>query len=199
MARLSLDRRDLLRMGLAGAGLLALGRTRLASAQPHDMEPPAGLSLGPRARLTPPAEPGEPMVVSGVLFAPDGRAPVPGVTLYAYHTDARGLYAPDGDPPRLRGWMRTGADGGYELRSVRPAPYPGRTIPAHVHFNAWGAGYPRQWFEQLEFEGDPILTPERVERSRRLGRFGFVRPLARDKDGVWRCTFDLRLSRRSNY
>jgi protocatechuate 3,4-dioxygenase beta subunit len=119
--------------------------------------------------------------------------------VYAYHTDAGGLYARDGSVmPRLRGWMVTDAAGRYELSSIRPAPYPSRSIPAHVHFNAWGAGYPRQWFAQMEFEGDRLVTDERMEQSRRLGRFGMVRRLRR-RDGVWRCTFDLRLGQRSNY
>jgi hypothetical protein len=32
-----------------------------------------------------------------------------------------------------------------------------------------------------------------AERSRRAGRFGGVRPLARGADGGWHCTFDMRL------
>lgn len=194
---MALDRRDFLAGAAIGAGLLA-GRIRPAAAQPHDMEPPGGAALTWRAQLAP-GEPGEPMIVSGTVLAPDGRRPVSGVTVYAYHTDARGLYARDGGMmPRLRGWMVTDAAGRYEVRTIRPAPYPNRSIPAHVHFNAWGPGYPRQWFEQLEFEGDRLVTDERMEQSRRLGRFGMVRPLQR-RDGGWRCTFDLRLGAHSNY
>ncbi|HYE16063.1 MAG TPA: hypothetical protein VD968_16610, partial [Pyrinomonadaceae bacterium] len=47
------------------------------------------------AVLTQEGEPGEPLVVSGRIFAPDGKTPVEGVTLYVYHTDARGLYSED--------------------------------------------------------------------------------------------------------
>ena len=196
---MALDRRDFLAGAAIGAGLLAAARRiPSAAAQPHDMEPPRGAALTSRAQLAPAGEPGEPMILSGTVFAPDGRRAVPGVTVYAYQTDARGLYARDGGTmPRLRGWMVTDAAGRYEVRSIRPAQYPQRTIPPHVHFNAWGAGYPRQWFHQLEFEGDALVTEERLEQSRRLGRFGMVRRLER-RDGLWRCTYDLRLTDGSN-
>jgi hypothetical protein len=115
--------------------------------------------------------------------------------VYAYHTDIKGLYTPSGAarPPRLRGWARTDAEGRYEFRTIRPAPYPGDGPPAHVHFYLSGPGYPRQEAEELQFEGDRKVTQEIAERSRRAGRFGGVRPLTRGTDGVWRCTFDMRL------
>jgi catechol 2,3-dioxygenase-like lactoylglutathione lyase family enzyme len=62
-----------------------------------------------------------------------------------------------------------------------------------VHFYLSGPGYPRQEAEELQFEGDPKVTPDTAERSRRAGRFGGVRPLTRGTDGVWHCKFDLRL------
>jgi Dioxygenase len=106
--------------------------------------------------------------------------------------------APSGEPgaarpPRLRGWARTDAEGRYEFRTIRPARYPGDGPPAHVHFYLTGPGYPRQEAEELQFEGDPKVTPDMAERSRRAGRFGGVRPLTRGTDGVWHCTFDMRL------
>jgi hypothetical protein len=44
-------------------------------------------------------------------------------------------------------------------------------------------------------EGDRYLTTQTIDGSRRQGRFGGVRPLTRGADGVWRCTFDIRLRR----
>ncbi|HWM87630.1 MAG TPA: hypothetical protein VNO33_17370 [Kofleriaceae bacterium] len=192
-----MERRDLLRGALAGAGLLTLGRLALERTpavlgQPHDVTPPAGAALDWRARLAPASEPGQPMILAGTLIDSDGRTPVAGATVYAYHTAADGLYSRTGSLPRLRGWMKTDAAGRFQLQSIRPAAYPGRTIPAHVHFNAWGAGHPRQGFEQIEFEGDPLVTPERLAESRKLGRFGFVRRLVRSSDGIWRGRLELR-------
>jgi protocatechuate 3,4-dioxygenase beta subunit len=44
--------------------------------------------------------------------------------MYAYHTDAHGIYNEQKSlqvAPRLQGWLKTDADGRYEYRSIRPA------------------------------------------------------------------------------
>src|SRR5260370_10366279 len=46
---------------------------------------PAGITS--HAEITQPGEPGEPLMVNGQVFAPDGKAPAAGVTAYAYNTD----------------------------------------------------------------------------------------------------------------
>jgi protocatechuate 3,4-dioxygenase, beta subunit len=173
--------------------VLAMGASAWAQ-EPVESEPPVA-SLSSKARIAPADEPGDPLVISGQVFDPAGVPPVANVVVYAYHTDVRGLYTPSGAarPPRLRGWARTDAEGRYEFRTIRPAPYPGNGPPAHVHLYVSGAGYPRQEAEELVFEGDPKISSEMAERSRRAGRFGGVRPLSRDADRVWRCTFDIRL------
>ena len=59
--------------------------------------------------------------------------------LYVYQTDAKGLYSPAAGQTQgrrhghLRGWMKTDRMGRYEFRTVRPASYPGRDVPAHIH------------------------------------------------------------------
>src|SRR5712691_4118516 len=80
----------------------------LAAAVPP--APGAG-ALGPCAQATSvatlagPEEPGEKLVVTGTVFAPDGVTPAARVFLYVYHTDATGHYNREsGEPPRLRGW-----------------------------------------------------------------------------------------------
>ncbi len=75
----------------------------------------------------------------------DGRTPLEGARLYVYHTDAQGYDSrPRNDPhrPRIRGWIKTGADGQYEFRTLKPAPYPGRYIRAHIHGTVAAPGYP---------------------------------------------------------
>jgi protocatechuate 3,4-dioxygenase beta subunit len=183
---------------LAGgiAAATAFGVTPLWSQDPQPSDPPES-TLSWQARIAPVDEPGEPLLVSGRVFDPEGDRPVAGVVVYAYHTDVKGLYTPTGAarPPRLQGWARTDDAGRYEFRTIRPAAYPGDGPPAHVHFSLWGAGYPRQSAEELQFEDDPKVTKEMLQRSRRQGQFGGVRPVARGADGVWRCTFDMRLRR----
>jgi protocatechuate 3,4-dioxygenase beta subunit len=180
----------------------ALAAVSALFAQPaHEDDPPES-SLSWQARIAPASEAGEPMVVSGHVFDPDGRHPVAGIVVYAYQTDSKGLYTPAGGAPRparLRGWARTDATGRYEFRTIRPGPYPGGGVPAHIHFHLWGAGYPRQWAEELRFEGGPYVTTEMAEQSRKAGRFGGVRPVVRGEDGTWRCRFDMRVKREPNF
>ena len=146
-----------------------------------------------RAVLVPPGEPGEPLVVTGTVYRSDGETPAAGVTLYAYHTDAEGLYSETNDNtnPRLKATVRTDADGRYELKTIKPAPYPGGGVPAHIHYRLSGEGLAEQRFE-LHFKRDPYLSRPMKEHSERQGRFGSIRPLIRDGDG-WRCVYDLRL------
>jgi protocatechuate 3,4-dioxygenase beta subunit len=147
-----------------------------------------------RIVLTPEGEPGPALEVTGLVFAPDGVTPAPGVTVYAYQTGVDGLYArKPGDPPRIRGWMTTDATGRYAFRTIRPGAYPGRTVAAHIHFQLWGGGWPTQYSEDLNFADDELLTERERERSRRLGRFGPIVAPVRGDDGVLRATHDLRL------
>jgi protocatechuate 3,4-dioxygenase beta subunit len=192
-------------------GVVTLG---LASAIGSYLAPPLASgqnNLGPpppepadtkwTATTVPASEPGDPLVVSGRVFAPDGQHTVAGVIVYAYNTDKDGYYSPDGKVghPRLKGYMKTDAEGRFELRTIRPGRYPGMHIPAHVHFNLWGAGYPAQWTEELRFGGDSYLTEAMKSESEARGKFATIRPLSRDKDGVYRCEINLRLQEKSNY
>lgn len=138
---------------LAAAALLAFA----AAAQ----APPADVADAPAnppttARIAPPGEPGDPIEIAGTLLAPDGKTPVAGAVVYAYHTDSTGEYRGTDERPKLRGWAKSDASGRFTFLTSRPAPYPGARAPAHVHVHVWGAGYPRQWFEVL-FQGDPKL------------------------------------------
>jgi protocatechuate 3,4-dioxygenase beta subunit len=79
------------------------------------------------SRIAPVGEPGTPLVVHGRT-----EPPAPGAIIFAYHTDNTGVYGRNGW--RLRGWARTNEKGEFEFTTIRPAPYPGRNIPAHIHF-----------------------------------------------------------------
>jgi protocatechuate 3,4-dioxygenase beta subunit len=183
---------------LLGAGIGLVLLTGLGWASPPSSNRPSpdqlpGQDAPARITIPAPGEPGEPLVVSGQVFQPDGRTLAPGVVVYVYHTDAKGLYNPQrGAPPRLRGWMKTDAQGRYEYRTIRPAPYPGREIPAHVHTQLWGGGWPAQWNEDLLFADDPFLKEAERRRSASLGTFAFVCAPHREAS-VLRCAHNLRL------
>ena len=172
-------------------------RHPLLAQTPTIPDPPFG-PLSWQTRIAPPEEPGDPLVVSGQVFDPAGVKPVPGVVVYAYHTDIKGLYTPSGAqrPPRLQGWARTDADGRYEFRTIRPAPYPGNGPPAHVHFYLSGAGYPQQEAEELQFADDPRVGADASARRASRGPLRWRPARSRaEQTRAWRCTFDMKLHR----
>ena len=115
--------------------------------------------LTSHSRIAPEGEPGQPLIVHGRVFRPDGKTPAPGVIVFAYHTDAKGLYHRDGEHGwRLRGWAVTDQEGRFEFATIRPAPYPSGKVPAHIHWAIEGGGVPRQWAEELRFDDDPLPT-----------------------------------------
>ncbi len=203
------DRRTFL-YGLAAATaalpVLPLGLACASAPPQQPIAEWAGAAEGPAnpswsIRLAPDGEPGEPMHISGTVYGPDGRTPAKGILVYAYHTDVTGLYTPAADATgngrrhgHIRGWMRTGADGRYEFRSIRPASYPNSTIPQHVHMTVSGADYPEYWLDSIWFEGDPFITDR--ERRSLTGRGGFQPIIRLERTaGGWRGTRDIRIER----
>jgi protocatechuate 3,4-dioxygenase, beta subunit len=147
-------------------------------------------------QLSPATEPGERMAISGRCLSWQTGEPVSGVIVYAYHTDTTGSY--DGGPAgtrhaRLRGWMRTGKDGVYAFTSIKPAPYPDRTMPAHIHLTVLEPGLPPYWIDDIVFDGEfKVDAAYRAAQGNRGGN-GIV-PLKR-QSGVWIGVRDIRLER----
>lgn len=146
-------------------------------------------------------EPGERLIVTGTVYSPDGRTPARDILIYAYHTDAAGIYPKRGSETGngrrhgyLRGWLRTDASGRYRIETIRPGSYPGRSDPAHIHMTLTPPGRDEFWIDAFEFDDDPRLTP--AERARREGRggSGIVTP-RRDDEGVWHATRNIALPR----
>jgi protocatechuate 3,4-dioxygenase beta subunit len=82
---------------------------------------------------------GRKLAVNGVVYKADGT-PSPNVIIYVYHTDQTGVYPTKGDEKGwakrhgyLRGWMKTNEKGEYKFFTLRPAAYPGRKDPEHIH------------------------------------------------------------------
>lgn len=161
---------------------------------------PATIAMS--ARIAPLGEPGAPMIIRGRVTTASG-SPAPGIVVYAYQTDARGVYpTPNGFAGaasrhgRLRGWARTGPDGDYRFDTIRPAPYPGEQLPAHVHLHVIEPGRQTYYIDDLMFDDDPLLTQAARERLT-LGRGGngIMRPI-QDANGVWQARRDIVLGRR---
>jgi protocatechuate 3,4-dioxygenase beta subunit len=91
--------------------------------------------------------------------------------------------------------MRTNAEGRYEFRTIKPAPYPGRRNPAHIHAYVSGPGYPEYWIDEFLFAGDPFITDEMRQKFGGKGNFSSILNLSRDSDGVLRGVRDIRIER----
>lgn len=157
-------------------------------------------SIAPQGRIAPEGEPGTPLIIRGRLLGEDGRSALAGAVVFAYHTDGDGLYDRRGTPAhswRLRGWARTDPEGRFEFRSIRPAPYPSRGIPAHVHFTIF-VGRERFHGGELRFDDDPLVTEAERTAARREGEFGRVRPV-RQEDGAQLVEFVLRPDRAQRF
>jgi protocatechuate 3,4-dioxygenase beta subunit len=203
---------------LTSFGATALVARRLAADEPFDSLPasvwsnarrngllmthrPTPNDLSWRAEIARKGEPGARLTVEGQVFSPDGRTPATGVTVYAYNTDAQGYYGENQQeyPPRIYGWMKTDTAGRFELYTIHPGNYPGMRVPAHIHFELWGAGYPLQWTDELKFEGDRYITPAMLAEDERKAEFRTIQRLTHSVDGAPHCRFNIKLQRESNF
>ena len=156
--------------------------------------------MSPQITIADEAEPGMRIVMSGTIFQPDGKTPAEGIVLYVYHTDNTGYYSKDDDPydPRLRGWMKTGPDGKYAFRTIKPAPYPRRDTPAHIHAQIYSDKIAEYAIDEYWFEGDPLIT-DTQKKKLLTGRGGFnsIIKLTPDSSGVLHGVRDIRLDQRT--
>lgn len=156
---------------------------------------PAGLAAV--VKLAADDEPGERMWLTGRALLPSG-APAEGVVVYAHHTDATGLYSRGTSESMwsrrhglLRGWAKTGADGVYAFDTIKPAPYPDMSMPAHVHLFIGEGGYPPYWIDDVVFAGEYGVDDAYRGRMENRGGDGIITPVR--EDGVWRAVRDIAL------
>ena len=137
-------------------------------------------SLSPETRIAPLDEPGGPLLISGVIYQKDGKTPASDVILYVYHTNNNGTYARGAsqrDGKRhghLRGWMKTNAQGEYKFRTIRPAAYPSRKAPQHIHPLIKEPYTSPYWIDEYLFDDDSLLTTDERARQQRRGGPGII-------------------------
>ena len=115
------------------------------------------MALGPR------------IVVHGRVLDENGHG-VPNALLEVWQANAAGRYRHDKErylaplDPNFGGSGRclTDASGGYEFRTIQPAPYPWPNgvndwRPAHIHFSILGRSFAQRLMTQMYFEGDPLI------------------------------------------
>jgi len=114
------------------------------------------------------SEPGTKIIIKGHVVDSKGQ-PVANASLHIFQTDSRGYYTPldsaqnkMGEPDaRLFSFLRTDANGNFEIHTIRPASYPiqydGRTIPQHIHNNMTARGYTGKNLQMI-FDDDPAMN-----------------------------------------
>ncbi|MCQ4167708.1 dioxygenase family protein [Tahibacter harae] len=154
-----------------------------------------------RLFLARPDESGEPMTLQGRVIDPSGQARA-GVILYVHQTNHEGRY-PEHDAPgnlgrearrhgRLRGWVRSDAEGRYAIDTLRPGSYPDSNIPQHIHMQVIEPGCFTYLIDDVLFTDDPKLSRAYRDRfDRGMGGTGVVTPTK--VDGRWRAERLVRL------
>jgi protocatechuate 3,4-dioxygenase, beta subunit len=151
---------------------------------------PSPKTMQPEAILANEKEPGERMEISGRLLMKDGKTPAKNIILYMYHTNAAGYYAPADTQAtgkrhgHLRGWVNTNEKGEFKFISIRPAPYPGRNIPAHLHILVKEPGKTLYYIDEVWFDDDPLVTKEQRDKAEKRGG-DLIIHLAKDNRNVW--------------
>ena len=161
----------------------------------------APASLTSSVTLAPSGTPGERLRLTGRVLAADGVTPAADVVIYAHQTNAQGLYA-DGSSEsvwsrrhgRLRGWVRTGADGRYAFDTIKPAPYPDMTMPAHIHLFVQESGRRPYYVDDVVFDGEHGVDAAYRTHQELRGGSGIVRLTGNAEQG-WSAVRDIRLER----
>lgn len=145
-------------------------------------------------------EPGERLVISGTIYKADGKTPYSDVILYAYHTDHKGIYPKKGDETgiqkwhgRLHGWLKTDETGYYEIRSIRPARYPGNTIMAHIHAAIKTGDGSAFHINDFVFKDDLLVNEEYLSRLTNVGGTGVVD--IKKEGNIWKGKRDIILEK----
>jgi protocatechuate 3,4-dioxygenase beta subunit len=99
-------------------------------------------------------EPGDRLIVTGVVYAADCTTPLADAMIEAWQADAAGVYN------NLAGTLRTDANGRYELLTIKPGYYAGETDPPPLHIHLRVDHPQARGIEtELLFAGDPQLQP----------------------------------------
>lgn len=145
--------------------------------------------LSSSLQLAPISEPGQRLTLTGVVRHWDSKLPASNVVIYAHQTNAEGLYANGSNESewsrrdgRLRGWVKTGPDGVYTIKTIKPAPYPNRKFPAHIHLYIKEPDWPPYYIDDVVFAGEFGVTSE-YRAAQELRGGGGIIMLQRLPDG----------------
>jgi protocatechuate 3,4-dioxygenase, beta subunit len=129
------------------------------------------------------AEPGQKLLVTGTVFKIDGKTPAAAVIIYYWQTDNNGYYSQkDGMNTaakrhgHIRGWVKTDSAGKYAIYTIRPAPYPKETMPAHIHIAIKEPGIGNEYYiDEFVFDDDRLLTNAKRKTLENRGGSGILK------------------------
>ena len=158
-------------------------------------------ALTSQGRIASENEPGVPLIIDGQIFGPDGEV-AKDIVVHAYHRDDKGFEFGSQDRPlatwRLQGWVKTDAQGRFELQTIRPAADHMGREGAHIHFTIESDDYGRQWAQKIFFADDPLVTEAQKRRSAEAGEFAWVKT-AQKIDGVLRVEIKIKLKDKGDF
>jgi protocatechuate 3,4-dioxygenase beta subunit len=138
-------------------------------------------------------EKGTKIEVSGIVYQRDSKTPAKDVVIYVYQTDQTGRYPTKGNETGwgkrhgyIRGWVKTNEKGEYTFLTLRPAAYPGRKDPAHIHASIKEPDKNEYWVDAYLFDDDPLLTTYERSRQENRGGDGILR--LRSENGILKAT-----------
>lgn len=127
--------------------------------------------------------------ITGTVFKNDGKTLAENVIIYIYHTNRLGIYETRGHETGWskkhgihRGWVKTGKNGKYTFYTFRPATYPDRSEPEHIHITVKEPDRNEYYLDDYLFDDDPTLTQKVRNRLENRGGSGIVRPI--EENGI---------------
>lgn len=137
-------------------------------------------------------ETGTKLFISGVIYQADGTTPAKDIVMYIYHTDQKGYYTPgknaDGWEKRhgyMRGWLKTNGKGEYAFYTIRPAPYPNATFPAHIHPTIKEPGKNEYYIDDFVFSDDPFVDDNYRTNETKRGGSGILTLIKGNEDFMY--------------
>ena len=122
--------------------------------------------------------------ISGTVYHKDGTTPAKDVILYIYHTNREGVYETNGLESGwakrhgyIRGWIKTGNDGKYAFYTFRPASYPDREEPEHIHLTVKEPNRNEYYIDEYVFDDDLLLTESHRKKLNNRGGSGIASPV----------------------
>ena len=125
--------------------------------------------------------------ISGTVYQRDGKTPAENVILYIYHTNRQGIYQTKGNEVGwakrhgfIRGWIKTDSTGRYTFYTFRPASYPERTEPEHIHLTVKEPEKNEYYLDDFVFEDDPLLKLNEESTFENRGGSGLMKPVQKN-------------------